>query len=167
MLERGNNHFSLFSDVTRLTVYYKRSQTVTNKIRKVLECANRHGNGGRIERARYELLPETRERRSEAGSRITATRLCDANDCVMTAWRNESYSPFLPLLPYSGASAIRTIVRRMNAFVLSRTCAIASTVNLNFSILEDWLFRYVFTLRAFEEEEDGNEAPVARVNARC
>jgi len=54
MLERGNNHFSFFSGVIKLIVYY-RSQIVTNKICKV--CAN----GGRTERARYELLLATRE----------------------------------------------------------------------------------------------------------
>jgi len=43
--EKGNNHFSLFSGVTKLIVYCTRSPTVISGIRKVLECANPRGNG--------------------------------------------------------------------------------------------------------------------------
>jgi len=70
----------------------------------------------------------------------------------MVAWRNESYSLFLLLLSYSGASNI-WMVRRIRAPALNRTCATASTANLNLFLL-DRLFQYVFTLRAFEEEEE-------------
>jgi len=54
--EGGNNHFSLSSGVTKLIVYCRKSRTVTNRIRKVLECANPRDKGGRTKaRIRLEI----------------------------------------------------------------------------------------------------------------
>jgi len=129
------------SDVTQSIVYCRRSRTVTSGICKVLECANPRGNGRLTKRARYELLSATRKRTeiltriadilriSCRGLRITAPRPCSANDWVMTTWRNKSDSLFLSLFPYSGATDNRTVVRKMKALALSRTCATARTAD--------------------------------------
>jgi len=50
----------------------------------------------------------------------------------MAAWKNKSYSPFLLLLPYSGTSNDWMVFQHMKALALSRSCATASIVNLNF-----------------------------------
>jgi len=115
---------------------------------QVLECSEPRGNGGRTKRVTGTLARDTRAYRNQkmdhgdldADSGYLATdygsQHCSANGYVITTWRSESNSFFLPLLPYSGADN-RMVVRQMKAFTFSRTCAIASTADLG--LLIDWM----------------------------